>query len=684
MVTFRAWLSAFVVAVSLVVGAPTTPATASDGSLTVRIDALSPSRLSSDATIRMRGVIRNTGESPWTAVQAYLVIPRSPFQTREQIRTAIEDGQSYTGERVVDVGSFDEVGDLAPGASARFDIRVPVSRLGLAGPGGVYPVGVQILATDDEGGRSNVAVARATTFLPWVERSAPAVPAGLVWPFTPTWPVADPDWPAVADSVTRGQLRHYLDAARATARPGRTIVLDPALLDDLRRLTDADARPEGVEISDEEATAISAWLADLREVALDSTTWIVSYGRPDELALNRYPENAETLWEQVDAATSAALVEHALTGSRVNWPTISGTTRGMLEDLRARGDGPTLVSRRAVPDWEPRLGSVVNLETTNGPLPLLVNGSLPDTAGVETAVTMRQRILTDAALAVLSRDGDADSRADALTIVDPSWNPGPHGGPIVARAVESRGSRGLTRPVTAADLIRAAPRTYTGDVPGDVDTRSLPPSVLDRVATLAETESRLDEVVVEEERRNLSREIAQNISVRWRSDPNGALERVDQLQSAVDAQLADISIESPSVITLSSSRGAFPLTVSNDTSRTVRVGLGLDADNPSLELDDIPAVEIDPGERHTVTVEVDLGDQTSSTVTARLLTASGVGFGEPAVFNIRSSNVGLIVWFAMGAAGLLVVATWARRFLGRRRRRGTTTAHAEGFEDVRE
>src|SRR5690606_18185673 len=178
---------------------------------------------------------------------------------------------------------------------------------------------------------------------------------------------------------------------------------------------DADARPEGVEISDEEATAITAWLADLREVALDSTTWIVSYGRPDELALNRYPENAETLWEQVDAATSAALVEHALTGSRVNWPTISGTTRGMLEDLRARGDGPTLVSRRAVPDWEPRLGSVVNLETTNGPLPLLVNGSLPDTPGVETAVTLRQRILTDAALGVLSRDGDAQSRADALT-----------------------------------------------------------------------------------------------------------------------------------------------------------------------------------------------------------------------------------------------------------------------------
>lgn len=684
MVTIRAWLTAFVVAVSLVVGTPGTQATASDGSLVVRIDALSPSQLSGDATIRMRGVIRNTGESPWTAVQAYLVIPRSPFQTREQIRTAIEDGQAYTGERVVDVGSFDEVGDLAPGASVRFDIRVPVSRLGLAGPGGVYPVGVQVLATDDEGDRSNAAVARATTFLPWVERSAPPVPAGLVWPFTPTWPVVDPDWQEVADSVTQGQLRHYLDAARTTARAARTIVLDPSLLDELRRLVDPDTRPQDAEISDDQAEAVATWLADLRELALDSTTWIVSYARPDELALNRYPENAETLWQQVDAATSAALVAHALTGSRASWPTISGTTRGMLEDIRTRGEGPTLVSRRSVPDWEPRLGSIVNLETTSGPLPLLVNGSLPDTPGVETAVTLRQRILTDAALGVLSREGDSGSRADALTIVDPSWNPGLTGGSIVSRAVTARGSAGLTRSVTAADLIRAAPSTYTGDVPEDVDTRSLSPTALDRIATLAENVTRLHEVVVEEDRQDLSRDVVENLSVRWRSEPAKLLEKVDAQLASVESQLAGISIDSPSTITLSSNRGGFPLTIANDTERTVQVGLSLDADNPSLDLGDIPAVEIDPGERHTVTVEVDLGDQTSSTVTARLATASGVGFGDSAVFNIRSSNVGLIVWITMGAAGLLVVATWARRFLGRRRRRGAAAAHAEGFEDVDE
>ena len=680
-VTIRAWLTALVVAVSLLVGAPSPTASASDGSLGVRIDGLTPSRLSADATITMSGIVRNTGTTPWTSVQAYLVIPRSPFQSRGQIEAAIEDGQSYTGERVIDAGSFAELGDLAPGAVRRFKVSVPVSRLGLAGPGGVYPVGVQVLATDDEGERSNDAVARATTFLPWVPDPATPVPAGLVWPFTPTWAPDGSELEEAARSVQQGQLRHYLDAAAATPREGRSIVLDPSILDDLTRLTDPESLPEGVTLSAAETAAVTDWLADLRELALDSATWIVSYARPDELALSRYPENAEVLWKRVDQATDDSLADNALSGPRASWPTIAGTTLAMLEDIRSRGDGPTLVSRQSVPGWEPRLGSVVNLETLNGPLPLLVNGALPDVPGSETPVTMRQRILTDAALGAVSRDSDKNSRSDALTIVDPSWDPGATGGPVVAAAVTTSGSGGLTRPVTATDLTRSAPLNYGGDVVEDVDTRSLGPTSLDAIANLSDVADLHDAVVVDPTRPDHDRDIAALMSVRWRPDTTALDQRVDRELEALESDLEGISIDSPSTITLSSSRGGFPLTLANETDKTVRVGLDLVADNPSLQLDDIDVVEIDAGERHTFTVQVDLGDQTSSTVSARLATDAGVAFGEPAVFNIRSSNVGLIVWAAMAAAGLLVIATWARRFLGRRRRRSAAPdERADGFE----
>src|SRR5690606_29516016 len=134
------------------------------------------------------------------------------------------------------------------------------------------------------------------------------------------------------------------------------------------------------------------------------------------------------------------------------------------------------------------------------------------------------------------------------------------------------------------------------------------------------------------------------LSVRWRSDADEALRRVESRIDDLNRQLAGLSIESPSTITLSSSRGGFPLTIVNDTGHRARLGLTLTADNPYLTLEQVDPIEIEPGERHTVTVTVDLDGQSSSTVTATLTTADGEPFGEPVDFNVRSSNVGLIVW----------------------------------------
>ncbi len=58
-------------------------------------------------------------------------------------------------------------------------------------------------------------------------------------------------------------------------------------------------------------------------------------------------------------------------------------------------------------------------------MPLLVNDILAvGVPGGTSVVSLRQRILSDAALAGLQRALDTDSRADAVTIIDPTWNPG--------------------------------------------------------------------------------------------------------------------------------------------------------------------------------------------------------------------------------------------------------------------
>ena len=82
----------------------------------------------------------------------------------------------------------------------------------------------------------------------------------------------------------------------------------------------------------------------------------------------------------------------------------------------------------------------------------------------------------------------------------------------------------------------------------------------------------------------------------------------------------------------------------------------------------VKAVDVGAGERHTVTVKIDLRDQTTTFLTASLTSANGEAIGVPArPFKVRSSKVGAVLWVAMGLTGALVLVALVRRF-----RRGRT------------
>ncbi len=666
MVTLKPIWTAIAVVVSLFLFAP--PASAADtAALTAQIDQISPSNLASGKQIRLGGVVRNTGSTTWTSVQAYLVMPRTGFTSRSELEDAIKEGRSYTGERVVEVGRFAELDSLTPGQSKRFEIKVPAKALGLTGAEGIYPVGVQILATDHHGVRSNDAVARATTFIPLISEPKSPTPAGLVWPFTLTSELSRDQLGALANSVATGRLRRYLDAAIATVPAGRTIVFDPALLDLLSELTDEENPPAGIDLTNEQVKGVSVWLKDFRELANSSTTWVVGYDRPDELAFSRHREHSNVLLDRVKAATTNTLTEQAISGSLASWPTITGVTNQVLDDIRSRANTPVVVSRSTVPDWVGDAGSVATVKTPSGVTNLVINGALADPPGEETPATLRQRILTDAALAQFSKRENSQSRADALTFVDPSWDPGLNAGPNLALALTANESGGLSEPVTAAKLLSDSPPPYTGKVPSSVATKSLTAAYLSDVATWSELAGNLDSIVVGSDSSTTDSAIATAVSVRWRADLKKASALVSGQINQLQATFAKIKIESPSAITLSSSRGGFPLTVVNGTSHEIKVGLQVTAENDSIKIADTPPVRIAAGDRHTVTVEADLGEQNSSTVSARLVSVDGQLVGEEAVFNVRSSKVSLIVWLAMGIAMIGVVATLGRRFFGGRR-----------------
>jgi hypothetical protein len=643
------------------------PAAAQDDpDLDVRITGLSPSNLEDKSAITMTGTVTNNNDHAWTDAQAYLVIPATPFTTRKQVEDAIDTGNAYTGERVIDLKSIDEVGDLAPGTTTRFEVRVPYGRLGVSGAEGVYPVGVQILGTDVDGSRATTAIARATTFLPLVSDDSPQrVSAGVVWPFLmpdrrkPDGDYADPA--ALLKLVSNGgRLRNQLDVASDIRARASTVIIDPALLvglDDVRR---GRHLPDGVSVNAAQRESATRFLNDLIGLARRDACWVLDFDRPDLLGITQSP-SAGQLTEVVDRATATTLARFQLTGRGVSWPTSTGVSAPLLSAVRGTGERPVLVTSDALPGWERRDGSLVQYTARSGPMPLLVNDAL-DTGvpGQITTVTLRQRMLSEAALASLQSGVDPKSLADAVAIIDPNWDPGVSADHPLDEVFDAAYVDG----VSLEDLMSERLAQYDGTVPRTAEAKPIGAQQIESATDAATTSNLIGRITPDstDVEAGHARDIAQVLGVRWRGLRTEGLAAARAAERRADRDLARITIEGPDAVTLSSSEGSFPVTISNNTDHPVRLGVEIDSSNPSLSVPDSDSIDVGADERHTLTVAVDMNQQSSATLTARMITSDGEVFGDPAVFNVRSSRVGAALWVAIGAAVVFVVLALARRF----------------------
>ncbi|QGG43077.1 DUF6049 family protein [Aeromicrobium yanjiei] len=682
----RTILVALLVTILGAVLAPVVPAQAAgeDPDLQVSIRSLDPSRLTRGADVTMTGTVTNRNDHAWTAAQVYLVIPASPFTTRAQVDEAMANSKAYTGVRVVETGAFDELGDLAPSQTKRFRISVPYEQLGITGAEGVYPVGVQVLATDTDGSRSPEALAGATTTLPLISSDREAVPTSILWPFLMTDTRTGEGTYARPDRLLRavspgGQLRNLLDLASGSSGGGAgTALVDPALLVGVDDLANARHLPDDLELTDEQRAGAASFLEDLLQYARTHSPWILGYDRPDVLALAENPDLEGPLVRAIDRATDTVLAKYQLSGRRVSWPTRDGVTRGLLSNQRGSGDSPVIVSSSSLPDWEPRLGSLVQYTSAKGPLPLLVNDPKPTgSTGPETVLVLRQRVLSDAALAVLERAIDPDSRADSFTMVDPQWDPG-------VRWSTGQLSTAFTVPFTRATSLDALLTqrlvSYKGDVPTTAEARPLSRAQVLKATEIVEMGATLSSIISQsaDVDDTLAREVASVLGVRWRLDRSAGLVLATSYARRISSELDKISIEAPPSVTLSSSKGGFPLTIRNDTDEAIRIGVDLDSSNPALTIPTLDDVDVAAGERRTITVQVDLGRQRTTFLTAHLVTANGTDVGSPTTFKVRSSSIGTVLWVAMGLAALFVLAALVRRF---HRRRTASSAMPVGDDD---
>jgi len=666
-----------------------------ESGLLVSMDSIVPAYLTPGEPVAVGGSITNLDDHVWRDLQVYLVMSSNPMTTREQLAAALASPATlYSGERVTAPGFYLELGALEPGESVPYQLEVPFGRLGLLSRApGVYSLGVHVIATDEAGVRNPYeATGRARSFIPFIpEPVASPVDISVLWPVQAHVQRAGDGGYVNADLLAAdvsngGRLRRVLDMAQAAGPVPLTVVADPAVLDAVAHIADGttcqagqrpgttEAQPSPLAVESSQQASAREFLRDFVALASAQTLWTQGYGRPDLTALGSY--RGPRLHNAIEAATSATLDALGLSGRRVYLPT-QGLDAKTLSKLGP--DTVTVVAGEQVLDWDLEDGPLAEVQPAGREPFVIVVADRTLTDGgpapgpTDTALQVRQRLLSESALLALQASATGVAAPGILFVASPSWDPG---ATWPASGFFSGFSAPWLRPVPVDDQLTSPPPEVPSVVPAGGPGQPLPQSLLNTASDISRRARVLSSITSSETDLSICHDQAAALAASeyWRSDPATGQQLADQALADVTRQLQQITIEGPDFVTLSSDSGRFPITITNGLDEPVRVGVRITADDDSLAFDEIEPVELRRGDSTTFTVRTSAADVGVVAVTARLTTPEGRAFGQPATFSLRTSVVGVVVWVALGTAAALVALAIARRL--RRRGRGRAVAPA--------
>lgn len=707
------------------VQAAATPAEGAGSEDPLRVDlaALTPSWLEAGEPVVLEGRVTNVDDQQWRRVQVYLVVSPSPLTTRAELSaTSDSPAESYFGDRVTSTGTFVRLGRLQPGEQGSFRLTVPWRSLEISREPGVYTIGAQVLATDEQGARPAAAQGRARTYIPLVDAdpSAPRVQLGLVWRVGAQVLRRRDGTYARAARLTSsmavgGALRRVVDLGATAGTVPLTVAPDLAVLDAAQDIGTGRYGPPGglvrrigveganagagpsTAASDEPdegpgpVAVVADWFDDAQALATTQPGWTTSYGEPsvDTMAV----VGSDALDSSVEDATRAAQRRLLGRASRVLTLPDRGvaSTDGLARLSGSSGTAPdddggsppvVALAPRMLPGWDALDSSTQRLTTTEGPLdvvvadPALADGG-PAPGDPQSALQVRQRLLAETALLV-GQGAAAGARSLSATFVSPDgWDPG-------ADWEQAAFFNGLDVPwlePVALDEQLSSARAYEG-TPGVSNDAAL--ADLAEVAPDATTQAALQ---LRQRVRLLATLVGGGRGLRiWYAsatalaisestlrDPTVQQRLIQSVTDAVTRLLRGVTLNGPQFVTLSSSRGSFPLTLTNELDRPVAVSVRVRKKGPAGEaakarFSTDARLTIAPGQRETVTIEARVGQVGVTSAKAYVITTDGRRLGAPLAFNLRTSVVGAVIWAVLGIACAVLLFAILRRLWRRGRR----------------
>lgn len=671
----RTVLAAAVVAVLVPWG--TGSATADEGTsepIRVYLDAMSPAIPDAGDTLRLRGRIINTSDSPLTDVQIRLRRASAPVTARADLSALAELGMTVTPDTEVTREPTDvplastsiEVTDtLDPGELGAFSLRVPVSAIGFSSPGS-YPIALEVLTDGD------VRSGMLRTFVPWVPSGTTVEPISLAW----LWPLAS--WPAESVSgvllddqipqelASQGRLGQLLSIGEK--HPGTVSwIADPSLLQI------ADEMSGGYRVVQDDLEVVGAadavaqdWLARLRDETSDGRLLVLPYADVDASALTRGGMSTDVVRAVTRGPriTSAVMGQDAAGG--IYWAPSGRVDRPALDVLASAGVRAVVLSADAMPalDAEAVLDgqATAQLPTDFGTVRAVLTD--PELTGIlelpartaSDVIAARQRFLAETATVALTLSTD-----DRTLVVAPSdvrWSPVAS---LVSPLLRATRSASWLEPVSLPTLLeQPAPDTARrrGGYGEKAREAELPRQQVAAIGRMTEAldafTSIIDNPVGITE--PFSEALLRSASTGWRSQPLRGRELLDSIRAELGDETARVRVLSEGTVTLSGESGRVPVTIANDLDRSVTVGVVLRS-LPSLRLSSEPVedISIEAGRMASLDLEASVVGGEPLAVQVQLLGPDGQEYGKPGTMTLVSTAYARAASWVVAAAFIAIV-----------------------------
>lgn len=639
--------------------------------LAVTLSSIEPAVVPQQGPITISGTVTNRSAEPWRDIKVYPFASSRPITSRSSLQEALGTSEgSVVGHRFFDdQQAVASIGDLAVGQSAAFQLVLPRRILPIPSTPGVYWVGAHALGANAKGNDS-LSDGRARTFITQAAARQPSTPVALVLPVRAN---AERTADGRVDAEKRwsrlvspgGRLDRIEGLLATAASQSVNLLIDPNVTDVVANVAvgnpPAQLGGPGPKEGAHPDQLATEWLDQFHDLAQQQFALRLPYADPDVAALARTRPDVLRATERLAALS--------LEAQQINAKPLLAPGDGTFEGkLLARIGAATLLldsdsTEEPLNTSDYTTASKAHLVFADE---LIANGG-PDGGTSPNnpydALGLRQLIL---ATAFLQQDLVKPGADIPTLVVNPPrlWDPG-----TGWRAANF--FTGLRQP-----WLRLVPLPTTGKTrfTGTLDHAAEVEVPADNVAVARKGIHQAQifgDLLSEQNNARLTFAGAALAATSYdaRNHPRLTRRAADTANDWVAEQLNRVAITGNDFVTLSGGTGPVSVSIVNGLDHPIEVGLKPITTSPKVVVKVPDPVRLEPKQRASVKVQIETSTVGVQEIGLAPATTEGQVLGEPFTFNLRTSQVGLLIWVIMFAGAGLLLVMIVRRIIRRVRTR---------------